>query len=425
MSAPLPHAATAPRRSLRILVVGLRYPPYIAGGYEMLTRDTVEGLRSRGHRVDVLCAKGKRFGEDGAVYAELYPELDGDTELFERSFRASNWERVRLHLLRAANRRATARVLASTQPDVLFYLNLSLLSLAPVLAARLAGVPTIGLVCDPWPTNHWLRFWRERGPHKNLRRGVLEHLWRTLRAAVRLEPMLVPSESLRAEFVADGLDGAGLHCLRLAMSPEMEELAAPMQVRARAEGEPLRVLTASYLWEGKGVHVVLEAAAQAAARGASLELHVAGNGQEPYVARLRELAASPALLGRVHFLGSLSRNELSKAMGQCHVLAFPSLWGEPYALATLEAMGHGLALLGSDAGGTPEQVQHGVTGWIAPKGDVGAWSDALERLARDEPLRRTLAQAGRDHAFREHSQASYLDRLEVQLFRAAGDGATP
>ena len=424
MGAPL-SVEQAQRRQLRILVVGLRYPPYIAGGYEMLTRDTVEGLRSRGHQVDVLCAKGSRFGGEKGVHPRLDPVLDGDVELFERSFRASNWERVRLHLLRGKNRRATARVLGETRPDVLFYLNLSLLSLAPVLAARLAGVPTIGLVCDPWPTNHWLRFWRERGPKKLLRRAALEYLWRGLRGAVRLEPMLVPSESLRAEFVADGLDGAGLHCLRLAMSPEMERLAAPMEVRPRAPGEPLRILTASYLWEGKGVHVVLEAAARAVSRGAELELHVAGNGQEPYVARLCELAAAPVLAGRVLFLGSLSRQELSEAMGRCHVLGFPSLWGEPYALATLEAMGHGLALLGSDAGGTPEQVQHGVTGWIAPKGDVAAWSDALERLAGDEPLRRALAQAGREHAFREHSQASYLERLEAHLMRVASPGASP
>jgi len=408
--------------ALRILVVALRYPPYIFGGYELLARDTVEGLRARGHHVEILCARGERLRGIADVHAVLEPGLDGDEELFQAAFRASNLERFQLHVLRLANVRRTARVLHAVRPDVFFYLNLSLLSLGPLVAARLARTPTLGLVCDPWPLNHWLRFWRERPDVKPLRRRLLEALWKPLRRAVRLEPMLAPSESLRAEFVADGLDPAGVERLPLAMSPEMQALGQNFPARRRAPGEPLRFLCASYLWDGKGVHVFLAAAVAAARAGAAIEVEIAGNGQAPYVARLEALAQDPGLAGHVRFLGALSRAELSAAMGRAHVLAFPSLWGEPYALATLEGMAHGLALLGSDAGGTPEQVEHGISGWIAPRGDVAAWSNAIERLAGDEDLRFALAAAGRARVFEKHTQGAYLDALEARLVKAAGDG---
>ena len=173
-------------RPLSILVVTLRYPPYVAGGYELLTRDAVEALRARGHRVTVLAGRGERHAPD--VLGRLEPDLDADEDLFERSFRASNAERFRLHFHRAANARATREALRESGAEVLFFFNLGLVSLAPIVAARRAGVPTLGYVSDPWPANHWLLAWRqnEASRAKTLRLALLAGAWGAFRRWVRL-----------------------------------------------------------------------------------------------------------------------------------------------------------------------------------------------------------------------------------------------
>lgn len=47
------------------------------------------------------------------------------------------------------------------------------------------------------------------------------------------------------------------------------------------------------------------------------------------------------------------------------------------------------------AGSVPEVVEDGVTGVLAPAGDVAALAEATARLLRDPELRRRMGEAGR------------------------------
>ena len=98
---------------LSILAVTLRYPPYVAGGYELLTRDAVEALRARGHAVTVLAGRGSRFEGVEGVLPWLAPELEQNgraADLFELSFRGANTDRFQLHFFTLANYRAMGRL---------------------------------------------------------------------------------------------------------------------------------------------------------------------------------------------------------------------------------------------------------------------------------------------------------------------------
>jgi len=407
-------------RPLSILAVTLRYPPYVAGGYELLTRDAVETLRERGHRVRVLCGAGARLAGAEDVLPWLAPGLDGEEDLFERSFRASNAERLRLHVLRLANYRATRRALVGA--DVLLFFNLGMVSLAPVLAARHARVPTLGFLSDAWPANHWVLSWRERAPD-SLRLALLERFWRGFRELVDLGPLLACSAYLARRLAGEGLPG--IEVAHLGVPRDVERAAAGHAAaghdgpRARASNEPLRVLCTSSLWEGKGQDVLLAAAARALELGAELELVLAAGSARPeFRARLEALAAP--LGGRVAFRERLPRAELLDELARAHVLVLPSTWGEPFALAVLEGLALGLAVVASDAGGSPEALRDGVDGRITPAGDVEALARALADLARDEPRRLALARAGQARA-RELAQGRFVERLELGLARARGE----
>jgi N-acetyl-alpha-D-glucosaminyl L-malate synthase BshA len=72
---------------------------------------------------------------------------------------------------------------------------------------------------------------------------------------------------------------------------------------------------------------------------------------------------------------------------------------ESFGLAALEAMACGVPVVASNAGGIPEVVVHGETGFLAPVGDVAAMTaralEALDDPVRLEALRRgAVARAG-------------------------------
>jgi glycosyltransferase involved in cell wall biosynthesis len=82
---------------------------------------------------------------------------------------------------------------------------------------------------------------------------------------------------------------------------------------------------------------------------------------------------------------------------------------ESFGLAALEAMACAVPVVASAAGGLPEVIQDGKTGFLAPVADVPAMADRALRLLKDpamlDQMRRTAA---------EHSLDFSADRVVPQ-----------
>lgn len=99
-------------------------------------------------------------------------------------------------------------------------------------------------------------------------------------------------------------------------------------------------------------------------------LMMVGDGPDrPAAERLsRELG----LGDKVSFLGKL-KNPL-EALSIADLFLLPSE-SESFGLAALEAMACGVPVVASEAGGLPEVIRHGVSGMLAPVGDVDTMGD--------------------------------------------------
>ena len=107
----------------------------------------------------------------------------------------------------------------------------------------------------------------------------------------------------------------------------------------------------------------------------------------------------------------------------CDLYLQPSLWeGMPNAL--LEAMATQLCCLGSDAGGIPEVMTHGQTGFILPRGQLDHLGTAIiECMELDISIRQKIAQAARQHVlatFNADREKQSIQNLLAQLL-----GSTP
>jgi N-acetyl-alpha-D-glucosaminyl L-malate synthase BshA len=107
----------------------------------------------------------------------------------------------------------------------------------------------------------------------------------------------------------------------------------------------------------------------------------AGNGME----EVRLLVSELKLESDVIFLGKSRDIDPYVASGDLFLL--PSAL-ESFGLAALEAMAYGLPVIASDTGGLPELVEQGVTGFLAPVGDVDRMAvDAIALLTNEEKYR--------------------------------------
>ena len=192
--------------------------------------------------------------------------------------------------------------------------------------------------------------------------------------------------------------------------PTTEERAA---ARRRLDlGEDILVVLYLGALEGQAPLDAVTAVAKAAGRGAPVVLLVAGDG--PLAG---EVAAQGG--GAVRALGF--EPDPSRLLAAADVFVMPSE-REGLALALLEAMAHGLAIVASDGSGNPDAI--GDAGLLCRVGDVDALAGALVRLAADPEERRRLGTAARARAEAKFSLDRFLADMR-RVFDAAIPASTP
>lgn len=168
----------------------------------------------------------------------------------------------------------------------------------------------------------------------------------------------------------------------------------------------------------KGLPFLLEALAEVR-RARPACLLVIGEVRSRARIRLRSLELdAPEDADRLVVTGVLDDPaEVARHLRLCDVFLQPSVWdGMPNAV--LEAMACALPVIGSDAGGIPELIEHGATGLLIPKSLLNHLGAAiLELFEQPEEERRALAQAGRARVLERHQSSNEAEALRALLDR--------
>ncbi|HEV8200439.1 MAG TPA: glycosyltransferase, partial [Candidatus Polarisedimenticolia bacterium] len=99
---------------------------------------------------------------------------------------------------------------------------------------------------------------------------------------------------------------------------------------------------------------------------------------------------------------------------------------ESFGLSILESMFHGHPILATRAGGVPEVVVEGETGFLIPPGDIAGFAARLEAMAREPERFREMGTRGRARAEALFSADRIVGQyLEVyrRVLGGAGAGA--
>ena len=139
-------------------------------------------------------------------------------------------------------------------------------------------------------------------------------------------------------------------------------------------------------------------------------LTVVGTG--PAQEELEGLAERLGIAGRVSWLGALPRSGIDEVWPKLDCLVMPSRttpqWIEITPRAALDAMAHGIAVVGSAAGALPETI--GDAGIIVPEEDVSALAAALQRLHDMPGESARLGAAGRRRVMDEYTDSAVAEK---------------
>lgn len=170
------------------------------------------------------------------------------------------------------------------------------------------------------------------------------------------------------------------------------------------------------LREVKGVHVLLDAFAQAQAAnpGKKLILRIAGSGET--LSALQAQADALGVSEQIEWLGMIEDTDLF--FKGLHIYVQPS-FAEGLPNSVMEAMVEQRPVVASDVGGNNDLVEHGVSGLLFQVGDAAQLAAQLTRLMEEPELREQLAQAGRNMIVARFGFDHVTEQL-LKLYRRKG-----
>jgi glycosyltransferase involved in cell wall biosynthesis len=420
------------------------YPPFAPGGAEWTTAAWAAALARRGHSITVVTpnygAPAREQQEGVSVVRVPFPARlsPGQGEVSGILHRNSLFYRYFGRQLRRAAQAARASLIHAQGKAALP---------AAVLAGRALGTPVVatirdlGLVCPlgacplfenwsvldcsarqfldrcvPFHLDHY----HDRAGmfRRALVRGSSRRAWRDLghrQAALRRAQMIVGVSrgilDVYPERLVPPAKSRVVHSLPPRVTwPSDEEV--PAARRSLGVGDAPLVLYAGKISLGKGTPMFLESLGSVRVAVPGVRFVIAGKGE------LRAPAAPD-----VHVLGSIPQPELFALYRAADVVVVPSIWPEPLSRVLLEAMQLGRPVVATAVGGTPEVVEHGVTGLLVPRRDPEALAKAMTELLLDPARRAAMGQAAVKRAVSVFSE----DRLVGQLLAAYDSvlGASP
>jgi glycosyltransferase involved in cell wall biosynthesis len=403
---------------MRILVITNFYPPHYIGGYELGCKDVVDRLRLRGHEVSVLTSTyGIENPEhSGHVYRWLQAEMSAGNKSTASDF-------FELFKKESINRRAFERVCELLDPELVYVWNATHISISIALKAQECGRKVSYFISDQWLTR-WehdsLYSLRHHTPG-SLHRRIL---WRPV-AALLTSAGFLPSGLLdlaRVQFASRFLKLAALEFDPSLVSAEVIHWGIDTKRFTFNEEQrsPERLLYVGQLTALKGVSTAVQALRVIvdSKKHNSATLTIVGG--PDYGDRIHQLVSDFGLENRVRFTGLLQRALLPQIYREHDILLFPSVWDEPFSIVLLEAMSSGLAVVGTNSGGSAEILEDGVNALVFSKSDPESCASQVLRLVQNPDYFQAIRRNGRRTIEGCFELEKMVDKIEASLKKQIG-----
>jgi len=365
----IPPAKSNYLESKKIILFTNLFPPQEFGGYGRLMFDFANMLRDRGHRVKVLTANAPNLGK----LPEREPHVTRKLKLFgswsDGGVQSFTDEGAVSSVIKA-NLSEIDSFIDRYNPDLCIAGNMDLIGWQGIELFLDKSIPVIHHL-----GNRELPYEIHNTPKSDKYRLATCSRWL--------------GESLKK-------DGYPLKTINV-VYPGAK--FSEFMINSEPNCSKLKIAYASILQPYKGPHVLIEALAIMHAQGINFSCTLAGTSTDTqFINELKTCVKENGFSEKVSFVGNLSRDGLKKLYATHNVLAFPSVFNEPFGISQVEAMSAGIPVIGSDADGCKEVIADGQTGFICEKENARELAEALVRLSQDEQRWRQMGKNAQERA---------------------------
>ncbi len=370
---------------MRILVLIHEFPP-VGGGGGRVARDIAIGLAERGHDLHILTAHIQNlplseniFG-DGDGLTDKQPATHPTGRVHVKRIRTRRKTAFRAGFLEMAHYNFSAviaglRLIRKWRPDVIHAHFAVPAGAAAFVLSRLTGIPYIltahlgdvpGAV--PEKTDRWFKWIYPFTPpiwHAAARVVAVSEF--TRRMALQNYPVPI-------DVIPNGVDLSAL----------------PASQPAETSGQNIRIVFAGRFMKQKNPADLVEALCQLK----DLPWRCAMLGDGPLLEPVRASLAACGLADRFWLPGWVSPEHVLAEFARSDLLVLPSS-SEGLSVVGVQALGMGLAMLLSTAGGNLELVKEGENGFLFPIGDVDMLTDRLKFLIENPSMLQSAQQKSR------------------------------
>lgn len=369
---------------MKVLLATPFYPPFGVGGGPVSAHNMATTLATLGHELRVLTVgdeAGMRELDGIPVHTVKSPNIYWN--FFEPH---STREKLLWHALENYNpaaKRMMTKALIDFQPALLLTISIENINVASWAAAKALNIPILHLV-----HSGYLMCWKGtmRKGDNNCAQQCTE--CRLSSFGKRRLSQLVDAVSGETNFIIDRHVSAGyFRKARTEAIPSSIDRVHANGPRQLPNDRPFRVgfLGVHIPYKGldtlaKAAHLIKERGRDPApSQGASIEFHIAGEGDSAYARDIRSRFPPENTI----FHGWV---DAAAFLPTIDVLVVPSIGNEPFGRVCVEAFSHALPVLGSRTGGIPETVTPGLNGDLFDRGDAKALAHKLCALASDRDL---------------------------------------
>jgi colanic acid biosynthesis glycosyl transferase WcaI len=398
------------RASLRIQLWSYNYAPEPAGIAPVSTT-LAEGLRDRGHRVNVVAAHPHYPEPNWGSRRLPYRETRDGIPVVRLPIwigRETTAARMRQELSFTAALSASLPFLG--RPDVVLAASPSFPALLPAVAfARARRVPLVPWLHDVLPEGAIVTGHVEEGPVLKASRW-LERT--TYRAASRVVVLSAPFlDNLREKGVPE-------EKLSLIYDPATRQPATPPELPSVDGGQEARAICMGNIGHTQGLPPLVHAFDRSdAAREAGARLIITGTGVAAGETRAKIASDS------VRMLGVVSDDELERELQSATLGVVTQQYdGTEFNLPSkiMNYMAYGLPIIAAvnPSSEAARLVGQSGSGWVADSSDPGAFPRTVVEALADRGELRRRGQAGLDFAKAHFSRQGFAERFEALLREA-------
>lgn len=366
-----------PNQRMKILYTNSMYSPDIGGGAEIMLKAMVDGMKARGHDVQVLTTHNKSI--------DSIDRVDG-IEVHRLKLRNLYWPhspksapntfiKAAWHALDTYNplmARAIRKKLKEIQPDILVSNNLPGFGINLWREAHALNIPVVQVLHDYYLICPKSTMFKDGGNCGEQCRSCSALRQPHAEASNLVSTVIGVSNAILQIHLQNNLFGKTKHKNVIYNARHLPPAELGPSNQNAAGGVSFGFIGA--LTEVKGIESLINAFKCLNATDTRHRLLIAGTGKEKFQEHLKKLTNSTK---NIEFLGHAKPEEFFSKIDVCVI---PSKWNDPLPGVTYEALNYKKPVIGSQLGGIPEVIDNPANGILFDPNDPPALLLALQRF---------------------------------------------